>query len=230
LIFSWQFLLDTTDIVIGERAQNSNRPDDHLHAAIQSIREAVGSITASTDLAFSEISKATNSREIYHQCLQGAVGQNYNKLALSLQEVSRLHAENFAHIENQRQRIRLQAKLRAKLAAQEQNIQLDCASIPGSFPLVKRVGECVLNTKPWTSGRCDASFIDHNFMDSDCPYLYRWRQTLTNCVRDMNNAWTCITLSDWRTSLEELKAGSLGCAVKIELLLGNFRKELIIQD
>jgi len=213
-----------------ERAQKSNNPDDHLEAAIQSIREAVESITASTDLAFLEILKATDSRGIYHQCLQGAVGQNYNKIALSLQEVSRLHTETFAHIVTQRQRVRLQEKLRAKLAAQEQDIQLNWASIPGSFPLAKRVGEYVLNTKPYTSGKYDACFIDYNFIDSDCPCLYRWRRTLTNCVRDMNNAWTCVTLSDWRTSLEELKAGSPGCAVKIGLLLGNFREELHIQD
>jgi hypothetical protein len=212
----------------GERAQKSNNPDDHLEAAIQSIRKAVGSITASTDLAFPEFLKAINSRGIYHKCLQSAVTQNYNKLALSLQEVSRLHTETFAYIEGQQLRTISQGESRAKLKAQGKRIQLNCASIPGSFPLVMRVGECVLNTKPWTSGRYDACFIDHNFIDSDCPYLNRWRQTLTECVRDVNNAWTCITPSDWRTSFEELKAGLLGCAVKIELLLGNFREELLI--
>jgi hypothetical protein len=220
--------LDTTDIVTAERAQKSNKPDDHLEAAIQSIRKAVGSITASTDLADSGFLKAINSRGIYHKCLQSAVGQNYNKLALSLQEVTRLHNETFAHVEDRQLRIKLQGRFRAKLKEQRKKIELNCASIPGSFPLVMRVGERVLNTKPWTSGRYDACFINHNFIDSDCPYLNRWRQTLTECVRDMNNTWTCITPSDWRTSFEELKAGSLGCAVKIELLLGNFREELLI--
>lgn len=215
-------------MVTVEKPQKSNKPDDRLEAAIQSIREAVGSITASTDLAFSEVLNAINSRGVYHKCLQSAAGQNYNKLALSLQEVSRLSTETFAHIKDQQLRARLQENFRAKLKEQGKKIKLHCASIPGSFPLVMRVGECVLNTKPGTSGRYDACFIDHNFIDSDCPYVNRWRQTLTECVRDINNAWMCVTPIDWGTSFEELKTGSLGCAVKIELLLGNIREELFI--
>jgi len=214
-----------TDIATGENAQKKITPEGHLEAAIQSILEAVGSITTSTDLAFSE---AMNSRAIYHDCLRGGVGQSYNKLALSLKEISRLQTTAFAHVKDQQKRIGLQRKLCAKLAGQQQNIEFRCASIPGSFPLVKRVGDCVLNTKPGTFGRYDPEFIDHNFIESDGLYLSRWRQMLTECVRDMNDAWTCIQIGDWRTSFGELETASLGCAVKIELLLRNFGEGLPI--
>jgi hypothetical protein len=49
---------------------------------------------------------------------------------------------------------------------------------------------------------------------------------LTECVRDMNYAWTCIQVGDWKTSLGELETASLSCVVKVESLLGNFREEL----
>lgn len=218
--------MTSTDIPTGESAQKKVTLEDHLEAATQSIREAVESITVSTDWAFSDSMNTKSLEEIYRERLQNGVGQCYNKIALSVQEIIRLHAETFAHIENRRQRIELQEKLRAKLQAQKQRIQLNCASIPGSFPLVRKVGECVLNIGPGTSGRYDPDFIDYESHDSNNSCLYRWRRILTECARDMNNAWTCISTTNWSTSFEELKTASRGCAVRVEILLGNFRDEL----
>jgi hypothetical protein len=56
----------------GENTGKEITPEDHLEAAIQSIVEAVESITTSTDLAFSG---AMDSRATYHNYLRVGVGQ-----------------------------------------------------------------------------------------------------------------------------------------------------------
>jgi len=167
-----------------------------------------------------------SSEATYYKCQHGDVSQRYNKLSLSLKEVRRLQTTGYAHVKDQQKRTSLQRKLCVEIAKQQQNIELRCASIPGSFPLVKRVGDCVLNIQPGTSGRYDPEFIDHNFIDTDNLYLSRWRQMLTECVRHVNDAWTCTQVGHWRTSLEKLQKASLDCAIKVELLLGSFREDM----
>lgn len=165
-----------------------NFPKSQLDGPVQGTTEAVVSIVDSTRLAFSHEMDKSSSRSNYDRILSSGVGRNYNRLALCLRHMQRLETDDFAHIKHSRTPNNFRRRLLAQLEGQRQSLY-DCyASIPGQFPLVRRVREGVLNTTPQTSRKYNPDFLDNTCYTTDNACIQDWRKALIACARRMNDA------------------------------------------